>query len=450
MLQQLVGITCVLCTCSSFLLGYGKGPLPRYTGGYNENTCARCHSDFGLNDGRQLGGVFHLEGVPERYEAGRKYPVTIVMAHPSQSRWGFQLSARFAVSGEQAGELKPLDTSTKTLEAEGIQYIEHTAEGTRNGKVDGPVKFYFEWIAPAHERQGVVFNAAGNAADGSEDPTGDYIYTAGSFTTSEEVRELTDTQDLPSSPPSEKKRTPRITTASTFLHIPAPVDLQARQWEIQIQHRFQQALADSEPGDAFGLDSRANINLLINYALTERISTGVSRARFDRVIAFTSTYEINTSDANHLKLAFFGGVTGDENFNRHYSPFFQLATAFDYQQIRLLATPTLVLNSRPDSFVDLRPDAINPDSNNTVSLGLGIDVALNNRISLSWEYVPRLAGFGGFGETNSTLSAAIKIRSWGHVFTVMASTSRAFTPERYAVNAEPGFSLGFNIYRRIR
>ncbi len=450
MLKQLFGVTCVLCACSSLLLGYGKGPLPRHTGGYNENTCARCHSDFGLNEGRHIGGVFLLKGVPERYEAGRKYRVAILIAHPGQSRWGFQLSARFAGSGLQAGELEPLDTSTKTLKAGGIQYIEHTAEGTRNGSVDGPVEFHFDWIAPAHGRQRVIFTAAGNAADGSEEPTGDYIYTAGSFTSSKEVQELTDTQDLPSSPPAENKPAPRTTTASTFLHIPAPVDLRSRQWEVQIQHRFQQALADSGPGDAFGLDSRANINLLINYALTDRLSTGVSRARFDRTIAFTGTYEINTSDEDRFKMSLFGGVTGDENFNRHYSPFFQLATAFDYQRIRLLATPTLVLNSRPDSFVDVRPDAINPDSNNTFSLGLGIDVALNRSISLSWEYVPRLVGFGGFGEVNPTLAGGIKIHSWGHVFTLMASTSRAFTPEKYAVNAEPDFSLGFNIYRRIR
>jgi hypothetical protein len=98
----------------------------------------------------------------------------------------------------------------------------------------------------------------------------------------------------------------------------------------------------------------------------------------------------------------------------------------------------------------LGPVAIHPDDDNTFSLGVGGDFALNSRLSLSAEYVPRLAGFGGFGKEHPTVAAGLNIRTWRHVFTIMATRSRDFTPARYAVNADGPWALGFNIHRQIK
>jgi hypothetical protein len=119
--------------------------------------------------------------------------------------------------------------------------------------------------------------------------------------------------------------------------------------------------------------------------------------------------------------------------------------------LRLYAVPTAVFHSRNRELVDLlRSDAINPDSNNTFSMGFGTDIALNSRFSLVGEVVPRVAGFGGFDHHRPTFSAGIEIRSWGHVFSILVSSSRDFTPAEYAVNpGQKDVSLGFNIYRRI-
>ena len=146
------------------------------------------------------------------------------------------------------------------------------------------------------------------------------------------------------------------------------------------------------------------------------------------------------------------GVEGKENFQREYSPFVQLAGAFDYKQFRLNVVPTMTFNSRSEQMLEFnRPDAINPESNNTFALGLGADFALNPRYSLTAEYAPRLAGFGGFFERCDQVAAGFVVRTWGHVFTVLLSTSRDFTPAKYGVNAEyRNLSLGFNVYRRMR
>ena len=97
------------------------------------------------------------------------------------------------------------------------------------------------------------------------------------------------------------------------------------------------------------------------------------------------------------------------------------------------------------------PQAVNPDKNNTFALGIGIDVALNRRFSLLGEYAPRLAGFGGFfGEHKAGGGSAI--RTLGvHVFAILVSRSRSFSPVRYAVGADfDAVCFGFNIYRRIK
>ncbi|MGH9339252.1 MAG: DUF5777 family beta-barrel protein [Acidobacteriota bacterium] len=425
--------------------GNSTGPLPQFTGGFQEGTCHTCHTDFGLNEGRTRGGTFHISGIPETYTEGTTYPITVLIGQPGQSRWGFELSARHSDSGRQSGQLVPVDDMTQVTEARGIQYIQHTEAGTRSGTSGGPIEFRFNWIAPDPAAGPVYFNAAGNAANASNDPTGDYIYTAGGFSAAQGMIPVTQVDAAPPEPVR------RLNVSSRFMHLPAPVDLKQGQTEIHIDHRFIEAVADSRPGRAFGLDAGANINLGVNYAATENLSLGISRARFGEIISLMGTYEIQSDEEAPWKLALHGGVQGLDNFQMQYSPFLQLPASFDYKRLRTYVAPTLVFNSRFDDLVD--PEfSVNPQCNHTFSLGLGADLALHPSFSLAGEYVPRLAGFGGlFPDDNPAISGGIKLRTWRHVFTIMLSTSQAFTPGQYGINTgHDKFFIGFNIYRRMR
>ena len=444
-LLMLVFVAPLAFFCGSvFLLGYSSGPDPRMTGGFKEDTCRSCHNSFALNEGIPLGGTFQIVGVPKAYEAGATYPLRVVIGHPDKKRWGFELSARFGGSGRQAGQLVPTDLLTQVKEDAGIQYIEHTAAGTRQGTGDGPVEFQFNWIAPSPLTGPVIFNASGNASDGDGNPTGDYVYTAGAFSgVSGQAGGPTEM--------AEAKRPPRLSETSLVLNLPAPVDLKKHSVEIYIQHRFLQSLADVRPGNAFGIDNGANINLGVNYAFTERFSFGVSRARFGQIITFAGNYEIRTRQDSFWKLSVHAGVEGTNNFERNYSPFLQLTSSFDYKILRLYVVPSIVFNSRTGGSLPPGLPAINPQDDNTFSMGVGADIALTPKLSLLGEVVPRVAGFGGIGTNDyPSVSTGIAIRTWGHVFTIMASSSRDFTPAAYAVNAgQHNLSLGFNIYRRI-
>jgi hypothetical protein len=446
--HQILRILVFFCfSMPLWLLGKESGPDPKLTGGFSESTCVQCHNSYKLNEGRLKGGSFEIEGLPEKYEAGKSYTLKMLIAHPNQLRWGFELSARSVHSGAQAARLIPIDSSTQVKEAGGISYIMHTRSGTKEGTKDRS-SFSFTWIAPEASAGMIVFNAAGNAANGNDEPTGDYIYTAGGFSVPVGgVTEITSkaVKDMGSTSGDRLRETPIL------INMPVPVDLNRGDIEIHVQHRFFQALQDSSPGTAFGIDYGANINLGVNYALTNRLSVGISRTREDQLVSLTAAHEIRTKSGSMWKMSLLGGIAGKHNFEDTYSPFIQLATALDYRTLRLNLTPTMIFNSRDETLSPQPgPDAINPDQNNTFSLGIGADYAIHRRFSIVGEYVPQLAGFGGFFGRHSQLGGGAAIRTRNHVFTILVSRSQNFSPVRYAVNGDfDGVSLGFNIYRRI-
>lgn len=152
---------------------YPIGPPPGVTGGFGEDTCVKCHNSFELNAGRaqHLGDVV-VSGLPKQYRPGESYAVSVALTHSQDSGvWGFQFAARVREDGAQAGQLKPIDAHTQVASDKGVQYMEHTADGTFFNS------FGFTWVAPANVSGDVIIHVAGNAANGDASPGGDYIYS---------------------------------------------------------------------------------------------------------------------------------------------------------------------------------------------------------------------------------------------------------------------------------
>ena len=452
-LRHILGLLAAsLVPLTALLMAYSGGPLPRLTGGFEEETCLQCHKDFLLNEGRTLGGVFYLRGVPGRYQPGETYLITVVIGQPGQQRWGFELSARFTGSRQQAGQLVPADDHSQVQTAARVQYASHTEAESKKGLQHGPVEFTVNWIAPDQALGDVLFNAAGNAANGDDNTTDDYVYTASGYSIPADQVEILPVVQR-QEPSSEPRQTRRLNEDSRLVHVGAPLDLNRGNVEILIQHRFLGTILDDgsvDAGNAFGLDFGANITLGMTYALTDRVSVGVSRERFDQRVGFSSTVELLTEKESPFKIAVRGGMEGEGNFGRHYTGFIEVPAQWDYKAFRLHATPIAVFNSRSDLEAEFRPGAINGDKNHTFSLGVGTDIAFNRRLSLVGEYIPRLAGFGGFGNDRASLAGGVKIRTRRHVFQIMITNNRFMSPSRYAVNATTtDYAFGFNIYRRF-
>lgn len=155
---------------------HADGPPLARTGGFGELTCIECHLDLELN---ALGGALLLDGIPAAFTPGEAYVVTVIVEGEGMGSAGFQAAARFHEgerTGTPAGRLAPLDGRTVVRSEDGVDYINHTVEGSRLGPGD-VASWSFEWVAPG-EPSPVVFHVTGNSANGDNSPLGDLIYTA--------------------------------------------------------------------------------------------------------------------------------------------------------------------------------------------------------------------------------------------------------------------------------
>lgn len=154
---------------------YAEGAPPGFSGGFDEQSCHACHFHADVN---AAPGRVTLEGVPQRYEPGQRYPLTIVLSRPTLKLAGFQLAAR-TDAGAQAGTLAPgpEESDRVGIDTQGnIQYANQRSKGT-SPSANGTVKWTIVWTAPLQGGP-VAFHVAANAADGDGTVEGDYIYVA--------------------------------------------------------------------------------------------------------------------------------------------------------------------------------------------------------------------------------------------------------------------------------
>jgi len=183
---------------------FGNKPL--------EPTCVVCHTPDalgippGIND---PSGSVHILGVPATYSPGQTYTLTVQLQHdwnpipPNLLRWGFQLQAIQANTGDSSGTwvfgsnaapdsfkiTKPISTSVyknrRYVDQAGWTIdVEHPSGPTHFGEV-GPVEWHVNWQAPPGDSGKIYFFAAGNSTNGDDlcSGSGDFVFTTSESTT---------------------------------------------------------------------------------------------------------------------------------------------------------------------------------------------------------------------------------------------------------------------------
>jgi uncharacterized protein (TIGR03437 family) len=153
--------------------------------------CADCH-DGGLNTSN--GSVklfFNGNGTATTYTPGATIPIKITVTDTGGGRntWGFELAARFA-TGKQAGTFAVTNVGCLSSNTSCTNLLTNISSPpaqtgltliTHNNVVFQPgtsFTFQVNWTAPAGTNPGIIyFSAAGNAANGDGQETGDRIYT---------------------------------------------------------------------------------------------------------------------------------------------------------------------------------------------------------------------------------------------------------------------------------
>ncbi len=157
-----------------------NGPDDGYAGNPPDyDDCTSCHNSHAVNSG--AGGV-QLLNLPPAFVPGNSYDLLVRLYDPNplRKKWGFELTV-LGASAQQAGELVALDVvETQVSDNPGSfpDYIKHTYDGTHDN-APSPSTWTIRWIAP--NLPSVTFYLAGNAADWSDDPADDYIYTTTAY-----------------------------------------------------------------------------------------------------------------------------------------------------------------------------------------------------------------------------------------------------------------------------
>lgn len=152
---------------------HAQGPPPGFTGGFGEESCRSCHTEFELG----LGGELLVEGFPDRYEPGARYTVTLLLTSDGMTLAGFQAAIR-GPSGAPLGTMAPVDASVvlhPDTAGLGTPYLQH-APGAL--EADTRASWSFEWTAPATPAGPAILHASANGANGDDSPLGDIVYLA--------------------------------------------------------------------------------------------------------------------------------------------------------------------------------------------------------------------------------------------------------------------------------
>src|SRR5262249_25066214 len=182
-----------------------------------------------------------------------------------------------------------------------------------------------------------------------------------------------------------------------------------------------------------------------------------------QTISLGTAFQVSRQSAETpLTLQIRAGVDGQKNFgmyhkknppfdDRQYSPFIQIVGTKTFKdRISFTAVPTYAFNTRDESRGDDLPGfAFGKNHNDTVAFGLGAGVRFLRSTSLVGEYVPRLWGFKG-AKDRPGVSIGLQKSTFRHTFELLISRQRPMTPAQYSTDGVDTFTVGFNIYRKLR
>ncbi|MDX1979698.1 MAG: choice-of-anchor V domain-containing protein [Bryobacteraceae bacterium] len=150
----------------------------------NGATCNMCHGGAANAPNSNPAGKLTVNVAS--YRPGERQRISVSVEHPEGARWGFQLTARLESDPtKQAGRFIQNDTVFVRCGAAGlpqppcngeVEHVNHTAESSGRG-VPGGYAWEFDWVAPEENVGKIIFFAAGNAANGTGNNQGDFIYT---------------------------------------------------------------------------------------------------------------------------------------------------------------------------------------------------------------------------------------------------------------------------------
>ena len=214
-----------------------------------------------------------------------------------------------------------------------------------------------------------------------------------------------------------------------------------------ILHTF--GLVDGGIDRFYGLDDGANTRLGLIYGVTDRFSIGVGRMTFRKVVDISAKVNLmqQTKDAGRPVSIALKGATGIStvsgqglDFNERLSYFTSVMFARKFNTVGIQLTPMYSYFNR----------VLGEDEQHLFGLGVLLQVDLNERLNLSWEYLPVLGNRNP--GTDDAMALSLNIDTGGHVFQIFFASSQWHNEHYIMANNsdrfwEGDFRFGFNIHR---
>ncbi len=232
----------------------------------------------------------------------------------------------------------------------------------------------------------------------------------------------------------------------SLVNLPTTLRLPRFKSAFRVTHRFGRPLGAGDfgdlLGDAFGLDSGAQIGLEYRFGLMRGLQVGVHRTN-GKTIEFFSQYNLmQEGDTRPIGLGVIAAIDGTNNFRDSYSPVLGAVLSRTLGRAGVVyLEPIWVNNTNP------LPTAL-VDDNDTFLMGVGARIRVRPTVYVVGEIIPRIAGYDP-GVNHA--SFAIEKRAGGHAFQLNFSNGIATTMSglaRGGINNDDWY-LGFNISRKF-
>ena len=199
----------------------------------------------------------------------------------------------------------------------------------------------------------------------------------------------------------------------------------------------------------YGLDDGANTRLGFIYGVTDRVSVGLGRMTFRKIVDISTKVHLmrQTNDASRPLSIAVKGATGISTvsgqgleFNERLSYFTSVMFARKFNTVGIQLTPMYSYFNR----------VLGEDEQSLFGMGILLQVDLNDRFAVSWEYLP-VFGSRNPG-TEDAMALSLDIDTGGHVFQIFFASSQWHNEQFIMANNrdrfwEGDFRFGFNIHR---
>jgi len=243
--------------------------------------------------------------------------------------------------------------------------------------------------------------------------------------------------------------------ATSLVTLPSVTAVPSGDLVFTIQHAFG-PVSDGFK-ELFGLDRSANIRFGLDYGVSDRVSLGIGRSRFDKVYDMRAKVGLATwmRGSKATMLSFFGNIGIDSQDNgldfgdrlSSYASVLVAHTVSDKISIQLSPAWTH-FNLTKENVVF--GGGIEKEASDIVSLGIAGRYVVASRASIMVEYIPVL-GTRSDG-TNDAFSVGVNLETGGHVFQLFVTSTQWIAPQYVVARSrdkffDGDFGFGFNVHR---